>query len=140
MRSQRTDEVGKRIAEECEALVEGRSCEVLGARGRTRPAWAWLNLPAHGLEADLRDLRRALDEEPPPNGSWQAARDEVCRIALVFAPEWGGLRHFQRDVLVPLELDLLGGDVQARTPAALIVHVLLRLEPAGAPSTPPDGS
>jgi hypothetical protein len=131
MRNERADEVSNGLAEECVAVLEGRYCEALAAEGRPRPGWAWLNLPAHGLDADLRARCRAANEAPPPEGSWQEARSEVCRIATAVAPEWGGLLTLQREVLVPLELDLMTGQVQVRTPASLVAKVLLRVEATG---------
>ena len=133
MTNQQIGELSYRLIEECLAILEGRYCEERAVTGRPRPSWVWLNLPAHGPSVDLRARCAAADRHPPPEGSWQAARAEVCRIAEALAPEFGGLLGLQRQVLLPLELDLMAGDVHVRTPAALVAQVLLRLDAAFAP-------
>ena len=49
------DPAARELVVECDAFVAGRDAEDLLARKRPVPAWAWVNLFAHGSESDLRE-------------------------------------------------------------------------------------
>jgi hypothetical protein len=92
------------MVEECEAFIDGRAAELAGARGAPVPVWAWMNLLAHGTEDDLRYEATA----PPGSDRWRQARAFVA-AELVDRIDSGrvSLAEFQRDVLMPLELDVM---------------------------------
>jgi hypothetical protein len=73
------------------------------------PAWVWTNRLAHGTEAELR----AESEGTRPVGGasgerWRRARAFLADEVLESAARYGSLAALQRDVLVPLELELSG--------------------------------
>src|SRR5579875_3380858 len=71
------------------------------------PAWVWTNKLAHGTEAELRAEPEGT--RPAGGGSgdrWRRARAFLAREVLESAARYGSLAALQRDVLVPLELEL----------------------------------
>ena len=84
------------VGDECEAFVNGRYVAWLGERGRAVPAWAWLNLVAHGDAAELAALATGSDESVPPE--WRRTLGRLAARATSEA---------QHAVLVPLELQLI---------------------------------
>ena len=73
------------------------------------PAWVWTNRLAHGTEAELRTESEGTR---PPGGAsgerWRRARAFLAGEVLESAARYGSLAALQRDVLVPLELELSG--------------------------------
>lgn len=84
------------------AFLHGHYVEHCLSHGDAVPDWAWLNLLAHGTTDELRH-----DSQAGRSGDhWHQARafvaDEILdHVARRRIP----LETFQRDVLVPLELD-----------------------------------
>jgi hypothetical protein len=122
------------VADELVAIVEGRLVEHLLSRRIVVPAWAWLNLVAHGLEVDLV---RTAEVSPRRHGrnSWAAARRFLAEEVLGAARDQGSLLDLQRRVLVPLELELMARTRRVTSPEALVRLVMARLDPS--PSDPP---
>jgi hypothetical protein len=97
----------RELVEECEAFLEGRLVERLVDIGAPVPAWAWTNLLAHGTPEQLAD--------PPIHGrrpgcalwAWSQGRALLAAEVLDRAAASGTLRTLQREVLVPLELELM---------------------------------
>lgn len=112
--------------DECEAMLEGRGAEFHHDRGERVPAWAWINLLAHGTEADLR----MVASERVASGDWQEARgylaeELVCLIDAGLAD----LDRLQRDVLVPMELEAMREDTTSLArPPQIVVRVLAALD------------
>ena len=106
------------LAEECQAFLDGTYAELAYASDAPVPVWAWMNLLAHGTEAELRDAARALGE----GDSWHQARAFLAGEVLeAIGPPHLTLVQLQHDVLVPLELDLLDCQCSNRwTPAQLV--------------------
>ena len=92
------------LVEECEAFIDGQAAELAGAWGVPVPVWAWMNLLAHGTEDELRDEAAAL----PGSDRWRQARAFVAGelVDLIDAGRVS-LAEFQREVLMPLELDVM---------------------------------
>jgi hypothetical protein len=100
----RDDPEAAGLVEECEAFLAGTYAELCESRGERVPVWAWMNLLAHGTEEQLR-----TNVVPHTSGShWHQARRFLAG-ELLDASTSGrvSLADLQRDVLVPIELDVL---------------------------------
>ena len=119
------------LAEECEAFLGGAHVAYVQEEGwRMHPA-SWLNAIAHGDLAQIEDL--AAGECPEPGHaphSWPEARAVIARAVASTAPLPEELRALQRDVLVPLELELFAGD-DGILPRRLVEVTLERVFGAG---------
>jgi len=121
MRHRRTNPAGTPLAAECGAFLDGSYAEHLVDRVQIVPAWSWLNLLAHGTEAEIRDAARSSTGR-----GWRGARrflagEVVDRIESGHGP----LEELQRSALVPLELKLASLPSAARWgPGQLVVAVL----------------
>jgi hypothetical protein len=93
-------EPGARLVAECDAFLSGHLAERLSQDGPL-PAWVWTNLLAHASEEVLRaECRRT------PRGPWEAHRADLAGLVLDVAAACGSLGDLQREVLIPLELEL----------------------------------
>ncbi len=115
----------------CEALVAGRAYEHIAATGREVPAWAWLNVLAHGTRRELADVRSGKRWEVGLGcrREWRAALAFLANEILEKAgPDPAKLVALQSRVLVPLELSL-GENPNSRWlgPAELASKVLAAL-------------
>ncbi len=89
---------------DCEAFLVGHLAEQFEGRAASVPAWAWMNLLAHGSEHDLRSERAVVRARQLTSGDeWCAARSYLAVEVLNLAAEFGPLADLQRSVLVPLE-------------------------------------
>ena len=70
----RTDPHAERLIEECESFLAGESVSLCEARREPVPVWAWMNVLAHGTEAELR----AAAEYRPPNDEGRQALSFVA--------------------------------------------------------------
>ena len=86
---------GAEVVEEIEAFLQGTYAQWLVGHGRAVPVAAWLNAVAHGDDELICTLAAGDDTVPP---EW---REALARLARTATPE------VQREILVPLELDLL---------------------------------
>jgi hypothetical protein len=118
------------LIEDCTAVLEGRYAERLRTTGAVRAPWAWLNLLAHGLPVDLQQAAAAGRRGTTSTGGWYAARAFLAGEVLDAGGEMGSLVELQRRALIPLEMDLMSGDVTARSPRRLVEEVLERIEHA----------
>jgi hypothetical protein len=98
-----------KLVAECEEFLKGRLAEQWAKEDRHVPAWAWINVLAHGSASRLETLRDgelgALRAGEP---SWNQALSFLAS-AVIGAAQAAGCRidKLQHDVLVPLELELL---------------------------------
>lgn len=106
------------VAEECQAFLDGAYAEFADASEGPVPVWAWMNLLAHGTEAELREEALVLGA----GDGWRQARAFLAGEVLeVIAASPRTLMELQHDVLVPLELDVVGCHCSNRwTPAQLV--------------------
>jgi hypothetical protein len=100
------------LGEECEAFLRGTYLHWLREEGLPIPAWAHLNRAAHAELAEVREHILAEDTTELA-GDFPAAALLVEAI-LVAAATPEELPAVQRDVLVPLELDLMQHRVSPR--------------------------
>jgi hypothetical protein len=116
------------------AFVQGHYAEHCLSLGEAVPEWAWLNLLAHGTTHELRhhsQVGRTGD-------LWHQARafmaDEIVdHVERRQVP----LERFQKDVLVPLELDSIACQTTSHwTPGGFAIGLLVLL--SGRPRTPRD--
>lgn len=95
---------GKCLLEECESYLEGQYARRLARDGCPVPAWAWINLLAHGSRQELESLARAQYRWSQAASIWPTMAAEVIR-----ATDRSGqpLVQLQRRCLVPLEVQIL---------------------------------
>ena len=109
------------LADECSAVLEGRYADALAGAGMPVPVWAWVNLLAHGTEDELREAAGTLGTSE----HWVQARAFLAGEVIDAAGVPGAsLRSLQREVLVPLELELAAEQRPgSRTSGALVERV-----------------
>jgi hypothetical protein len=118
-RRRKTDE--RRLVKECEAFLEGKFAESAVPAGELVPVWAWVNLLAHGTEDQLR--REVL--MPASVDDWHRARALLAaRLLAAAGARDTSLTVIQRDVLVPLELDVMSAKIAYRSAPQLVIGVL----------------
>ena len=110
-----------RLIADTEAFLSGEYASHLSRHGDKVPGWAKLNQFAHGDIETLRRARRPLSARQPatfadpPEDAWRTAHELLAGdiIEHVGSDPWL-LLHLQRNVLVPLELELMyEGDLTA---------------------------
>ncbi|SRR5581483_5211648 len=118
---------------ECERFLAGRSAEYLAGNGRPIPAWAWLNVLAHGDETRVHTIATTLRQSDTHERvtTWGQALGRLADEILECAAVVGSVHTVQLATLVPLELRLMANremaglgpaDLLARARAALRHH------------------
>lgn len=102
----------KDVCEEARRLLSGGSLAAYG-RQRGAPPWVALNVVAHADLAVLKQLTANCSGRHP--ASWEAAAAYLASETMSVTATEKDLREVQRDVLIPLELELLSGS--RRSPA-----------------------
>lgn len=122
MRWRRSHPAAVALIEECEAFFAGTFVELCEERATPVPAWAWMNLLAHGTEDQLS----TGTTQHPSAGRWRHARAFLAG-ELLDLTDAGRLclPEFQRDVLVRLELDVMSRPAADRWQPGQLVSVLL---------------
>jgi hypothetical protein len=125
MRWRRAEDHGRRLVAECEAYLSGRFAELVASRGDPVPPWAWLNQVAHAEPEDVVALARSGTRPGRLGQGPQDWRVAVGRIAAEVVGRAGtspaGIRSLQVQVLLPVELSLMGEKAHlALTPEALV--------------------
>lgn len=105
-------------------LLEGGAVEAFRQSGQSVPAWAYVNSLAHS-QADKLTTLKTLPRFLHPDG-WDAVVAYLATELLTIAHgRLDEISFMQRADLVPLELDLLAGDIQEpETPGQLAELVL----------------
>lgn len=123
---------GAELVAGCEAFLTGRYAEYLESRQRSVSAWAWMNLLAHGTDAELISACRSLGTAEGwgrPDGAWREARSYLAGEVLDVVDEGSGpLCALQRRVLVPLEARLAADDSAGPNPGWLVTAVVDALD------------
>ena len=96
------------VSAECEAFLAGTLAEEIAPSG-TAPVWSWLNAIAHG-DADLVQRLSAVEAA-------SIGEVTVSTIAKAVIADGRTLDELQHEVLVPLELSIVG---KLLTPRRLI--------------------
>jgi hypothetical protein len=106
------------VVAECEAFLDGSYSDYLVVHGRAVPAWAWLNKIAHGDDEHLG--RVAAGDDPLVPADWRVTLSLLARRAT---------EEVQRNVLVPLELELIEADLRPDlTPGQLATLAIQAIE------------
>ena len=109
---------------ECEAFLSGQYAQCLRDSDRGVPAWAWLNVLAHGSDGQLGGLASANpghEPAPTPATAWPSAMALLAREILNRVAQGGEtLAELQRLALVPLELDFASRRSWTPTPAMFV--------------------
>lgn len=117
------------VGGECEAYLAGGLAAYLQDVGRPVPPVGWLNQVAHATPVELAFLAisRDVDAIQPP--SWRRAVAYLADSLLERARETGRpIEQLQRELLVPLELELMGDPAAVDLdPADLIRLTMTRL-------------
>ena len=112
------------LVAECEAFLDGRYAELVEGAGAPVPPWAWMNRLAHGTEDELRGEVDRL-------GDLHGWRQTSAYVAAEMLDEVDAghltLAALQRDVLVPLELDVIECGVASGWTPGQMASALLRL-------------
>lgn len=110
------------LVEESQAFLDGRYAELAASSDERVPVWAWMNLLAHGTEAELRIAASQLLVAE----GWRQARAFLAgEVVNVIDAGLMPLSQVQRDILVPLELDILSCPTANQwTPAQLVSGLL----------------
>lgn len=120
---------GRQLVGECRAFLAGRYAERLVSRQVPVPPWAWMNRLAHGSMADIRATDARLGARRDPE-RWGEARAYLAGEVLAAAgddPEV--LTTLQRDVLVPIELEVASTPTCAVLgPGCVVSRVLSALD------------
>ena len=94
------------LVSESEAFLLGRYVELLEERGEPVPVWAWTNVLAHGSRDDV-DRAAAGAHGWSSSRRWRIARALVAGEVLETVGRGAPLSDLQREVLAPLELELV---------------------------------
>ncbi len=118
-----------RVSEELAAYLGGHYVEYLRDQDRPVPTWAWLNLLAHGTEAEIA-AERALVGAHVEATRWRDARSYLAgEVLAILDADPVGLANVQESVLVPVELRFIeGGTTPGPSLADLVATVLAGLE------------
>jgi hypothetical protein len=116
------------LGDECEAYLAGQLAAYLRDARRPVPAVGWLNQVVHATTNELALLAVGTTNTVPAT-TWQRAVGYLARTVLERARETGRpIDELQRDLLLPLELELLGHpDAVDFDPADLVRLALARL-------------
>lgn len=94
-------EFGTQLTDEIDAFLSGSAREYLEGHHRSVPAWAWINVLAHGARADLE---QAASQKA--NDGSAASLTSFLAVQILSAVDHGGvgLPALQWDKFLPLEL------------------------------------
>lgn len=117
------------VTQEIDAYLSGHIVEYLRAQDRPVPAWAWLNLLAHGTEQEILAEHRMVGAHAEAT-PWRDARSYLAgEVLAVLDADPVGLANVQESVLVPVELALIErGTMPGPNLAELVSAVLAGLE------------
>jgi hypothetical protein len=127
-RSSYLEQCRRFLVEETEAFLSGRLVDLVDAVGPL-PAWLEINWLVHAAPAELREVGRSRWLSPP-SGSWAWARAVLLRELLTPTDGDLDIAERQRRCLVPIELELMGGDRRLTSPADVVAEAVGRLRQA----------
>ena len=115
------------VIAEAQRLLSGRTFDA--QRGCRRRGWALIGALAHGDRQELQKLAGGGITSHPTSATWDAILAYLAGEVLDTAPSDPALVQVQRQVLIPLELKLLGASVQGPSnPRELATIVLASLD------------
>ena len=116
---------GSGVGDECDAYLAGRLAFYLRELGRPVPPVAWLNTVVHATPAELAVLAHEADGTDRPM-AWRRTVGYLARTLLERSRETGQrVDWLQKDLLLPLELELIGDAAAAQLDSADMVRLAL---------------
>jgi hypothetical protein len=116
---------GSGVGDECDAYLAGRLAFYLRELGRPVPPVAWLNRVVHATPAELVILANEADDADQPM-AWRRTVGYLARTLLERSRETGRrIDRLQQELLVPLELELIGDVAAAQLDSAEVVRLTL---------------
>jgi hypothetical protein len=116
---------GSGIGDECDAYLAGRLAFYLSELGRPVPAVAWLNRVVHATGSELVILANETDETDQP-ATWRRTVGYLARTLLERSRETGHrIEQLQQELLLPLELQLIGDATAVGLDSADLVRLTL---------------
>lgn len=113
------------VGDECEAFLAGQLVAFLRHTGGPVPPVAWLNRLVHATSTELILLAGGAADAVQPAAWWRAV-SYLSRSLLERARDTGvPVEQLQRELLVPLELELIGDPAAAQIDAADLIRVTL---------------
>jgi hypothetical protein len=114
------------IGEECEAFLAGRLAVYLQGKGRPIPPVGWLNQLVHATPDELEFLATGGSAEAVQPSAWCRTVAYLARSLLQRAQVTGRpIGELQRELLIPLELELIGNPSSAGLDSADVVRLTL---------------
>lgn len=114
---------GSGIGDECDAYLAGRLAFYLRELGRPVPPVAWLNRVVHATPAELVILANEADDTDQPM-AWRRTVGYLARTLLERSRETGQrIERLQQELLVPLELELIGDAAATQLDSADMVRL-----------------
>lgn len=121
---------GRQLIRECEAFMSGRLAEEMELAGQPVPSWAWLNMLAHGTHRQLRGIANgAMIGQFVDADAWERGMSFLAREVLAVVDQHRCcIDDLQRQVLVPLELEMTDDPTWVDTgPSLLVMRVVAAL-------------
>lgn len=116
---------GSGVGDECEAFLAGRLAFYLRELGQPVPPVAWLNQVVHATPAELVSLANELGDGHQPM-AWRRTVGYLARTLLERSRETGRpIERLQQELLVPLELGLIGDAAAADLDSADVIRLTL---------------
>jgi hypothetical protein len=116
------------IVAEATAIVEGRASDV-APDNWSPPPWAWINRLAH---SSWDDINLMAESRWRAMRVWEGATTLLAYEMRTYAGSPDALLRLQRRALIPLELDVLNGQVRAPdTPLELVRLVRQEMDKVG---------
>lgn len=116
---------GSGVGDECDAYLAGRLAFYLRELGRPVPSVAWLNRVVHATPEELVILASEAEDTDQPV-AWRRTVGYLARTLLERSRETGQrIDRLQQELLVPLELELIGEPSAARLDSADMVRLTL---------------
>ena len=113
------------VGDECEAFLAGQLVAHFLNRRRPIPPVAWLNRVVHATANELAILAVGITDTYQP-GTWTRAVSYLARTVQERARETGRpVDEIQRELLLPLELELIGDPGSVKLDAADLIRVAL---------------
>lgn len=115
------------VGDECEAYLSGQLAAYLQCRHRPVPPVGWLNQVVHATPNELAFLSNCANSFAIQPTMWRRAVGYLSQMLLERAKETGRpIQALQQELLVPLELELMGDPSAVQLDAADVIRLTLR--------------
>ena len=115
------------VGDECEAFLSGKLAAYLQCRNRRVPPVGWLNQVVHATPNELAFLSSGANSFAIQPAMWRRAVGYLSQMLLERAEATGRpVERLQQELLVPLELELMGDASADALDAADVIRLTLR--------------